>query len=180
MNTRTNYILAHAPRWLGRHPEWIWKTHPHFGDAEDIEILRHAPWPGTYEAPKLGHVVDGKGDGALLMLHIFSMPNKHSRERRALIRKYHPLQTIPEEYRHLVEIKFVLGRYHLSPEPEMGSEERKKIEMEEEEMQAEQDMYGDLIRLEGLHGGENMNQGKTIEWMKWVGREGGREAQWVM
>jgi hypothetical protein len=52
--------------------------------------------------------------------------------------------------------------------------------MEEREMIVEQREFGDLIRLEGLHHGENMNQGKTIEWMRWVGREGGRESQWVM
>jgi len=62
----------------------------------------------------------------------------------------------------------------------MSVEEREKVEMEEREMMIEEREFGDLIRLKGLHHGENMNQGKTIEWMRWVGRNGGREAQWVM
>lgn len=44
---------------------------------------------------------------------------------------------------------------------------------------AEDKMYGDLVRLEGLEDGENLNKGKTWEWIRWVGmRE--RVGWWVM
>jgi hypothetical protein len=192
--TRTNYILAHSPAWVAGKAEWIYPNHPHWGDIENLEEMRKAPWPGSFAIPNLRplneeeeEVLTWNGNGfdrayeqepALLMLHIFSMPTSSSRRRRALIRDHHPLNSVPEGYRHLVEIKFVLG--HKEIHDEMSSEEKERLEMEEREMIVEQREFGDLIRLEGLHGGENMNQGKTIEWMRWVGREGGRESQWVM
>jgi hypothetical protein len=192
--TRINYILAHSPAWVAGKAEWIYPNHPHWGDIENLEILRKAYWPGSFAIPNLrprieeeDEVLTWNGNGfdrtyeqepALLMLHIFSMPTSSSRRRRALIRDHHPLNSVPEGYRHLVEINFVLG--HIEVHDDMSSEEKERLEMEEREMIVEQREYGDLIRLEGLHGGENMNQGKTIEWMRWVGREGGRESQWVM
>lgn len=44
----------------------------------------------------------------------------------------------------------------------------------------EQDEYGDLIRLHIAHG-ENMNEGKTLDWLRAVGtgQDGGREAWWL-
>jgi hypothetical protein len=195
-STRFNYILANSPDWVAGKASWIWPDHPGWGETEDIQALRRAPWPGSTEIPSLrpkgdedeGEMLTWNGSGfnrtqkvevpALLMLHIFSMPNESSRRRRTLIRQFHPINSVPEEYRHLVEIKFVLG--HNEVHDDMSSEEKDKLEMEEREMIVEQREFGDLIRLEGLHHGENMNQGKTIEWMRWVGREGGREAQWVM
>lgn len=196
-STRFNYILAHSPNWVAGKDNWLWRDHPHWGEAEDISALREAPWPGSFTIPNLRkkekeeeeeEVLTWNGNGfnrtmkeeepALLMLHIFSMPTSSSRRRRALIRQLHPINSIPLEYRYLVEIKFVLGHHEVHDD--MSDEEKEKIEIEEREMIVEQREFGDLIRLEGLHGGENMNQGKTIEWMRWVGREGGRESQWVM
>ena len=81
-------------------------------------------------------------------------------------------------YRHLVEIKFVIGFNEIKEDT--SSEARKWFEKEEMEMELEEREFGDLIRLKGLKGGENMNQGKTLGWMRWVGREGGRESEWVM
>jgi len=191
--TRTNYILAHSPAWVAGKAEWIYPNHPHWGEIENLEELRKAPWPGSFPIPNLRpqnkeeEVLTWNGNGfdrknaqepAVLMLHIFSMPTSSSRRRRALIRDYHPLNSVPEEYRHLVEIKFVLG--HSEVHDDMRPEEKERLEMEEREMIVEQREFGDLIRLKGLHGGVNMNQGKTIEWMRWVGKEGGRESQWVM
>ena len=195
-STQFNYVLSKSPNWVAGKADWIWPGHPHFGEAENIEALRYAPWPGSFATPKLrrpkqngGEMMTWNGNGfnrtnmdevvpALMMLHIFSMPNEASRRRRALIRSIHPINSIPEGYRHLVEIKFVLGYNEFNDG--MSVEDRERVEMEEREMLVEEREFGDLIRLKGLHHGENMNQGKTIEWMRWVGRDGGREAQWVM
>jgi len=55
-------------------------------------------------------------------------------------------------------------------------------ERKEEEMRIEREdeTYGDLIRLERLKNGENMNNGKSLEWVRWIGREGAREANWLL
>lgn len=113
---------------------------------------------------------------AWVMLHIFSMPTKEARRRRDLIRRYHPLQAVPEGYRHLVELKFVLGRA-----PPRGNETDDEWVWEDDEaLQREEETHGDLLRLEGLKGGENMNEGKSWEWVRHVGREGARPAWWVL
>jgi hypothetical protein len=185
-NTKRNYTnqFAHSPAWVAGKAEWIYPNHPHWGDIENLEVMRKAPWPGSFTIPNLrprneeeeevlawnrnGFDRKTEQEPALLMLHIFSMPTSSSRRRRALIRDLHPLNSIPERYSHLVEIKFVLGRNEVHDD--MRPEEKERLDMEEREMVVEQREFGDLIRLEGLHGGENMNQGKTIEWMRWVGR----------
>jgi len=193
-NTRLNYILGHSPSWVAGGAGLIWPSHKPWGTIEDIVELRRAPWPGSFGVPELGtatgeEVLTWNGTGfdrtrspeigpAFLMLHIFSMPNEASRTRRALIRKYHPINSVPLAYRHLVEIKFVIGFNEIKEDT--SSEARKWFEKEEMEMELEEREFGDLIRLKGLKGGENMNQGKTLGWMRWVGREGGRESQWVM
>jgi hypothetical protein len=115
---------------------------------------------------------------ALLMLHVFSMPDASSRRRRSMIRTHNPDLSVPAEYRHLVEIKFVLG--HSEVREGMSDEEKEGIKREEKKIELEQAVFGDLIRLDNLKHGENMNEGKTLEWIRWVGRPGGREAQWVM
>ena len=76
--------------------------------------LLNATWMGEWPIPKLisskHGVINGKEQlvsPALLMLHIFSTITPASRERRQLIRENSPLFTIPQEYRHLVELKFV-------------------------------------------------------------------------
>jgi hypothetical protein len=110
------------------------------------------------------------------MLHIFSTPSRTSRRRRDLIRRYSPLLSVPPEYRHLVELKFVLGHPQMrrnETEDEWGWDA-------ETTLAQEQDVHGDLLRLDGLHRGENMNEGKSWEWLRHVGREGGRKAWWVL
>jgi hypothetical protein len=142
-----------------------------------VPSLLNATWPGDFPAPQLSlrthpisHAADTEAPDtpALLMLHIFSTPSTPSRRRRQLIRKLSPLRAIPEAYRQLVEIKFVLGY------PEVTDL------LEEEAIEREMGKWGDLVRLTGLVGGENMNEGKTWEWVRCVGREGGRQAQWVL
>lgn len=101
-----------------------------------------------------------------LMLHVFSAAFAKERPRRALIRHLSPINAVPPQLRHLIEVKFVIGR---SSDPE-----------DELMLDKEQAEFGDLIRLDDLQGGENMDQGKTQRWARWVGRPGGREAWWVM
>ncbi|WVQ80920.1 hypothetical protein IAT38_003027 [Cryptococcus sp. DSM 104549] len=182
---RYNEALRGSPTWV--HP-FIGKFMPNpagpLGEPPILPGLRSAKWMGEWELPKLtkpmwrsieverGRERTELASPAVLMLHIFSMPTARSRARRALIRQYHPLATIPAKYRHLVDLKFILGRQQ--PGSEWWDPE------EEAEMKKEERKYGDLVRLKHLHNGENMNEGKTWEWLRWVGREGGREAWWVL
>jgi hypothetical protein len=81
-----------------------------------------------------------------------------------------------ESHRSLVKIQFILGL----PDPEKTTEEEEEWREEEErEITIEGEIYGDIVRLEGLLGGENMNNGKSWEWINWVGREGTQEARWA-
>lgn len=111
-------------------------------------------------------------DDAVVLLHVFSTPQPHSRQRRDLIRQHSTLKWIPEGYRHLVEVKFVVG-YH---DPDSFDEQAEK---EERELEEEMTVHGDIIRLEGLVHGDNMNNGKTWEWIRWVVKESTRRGQWV-
>jgi hypothetical protein len=69
---------------------------------------------------------------------------------------------------HQVEIKFILGY------PSVDTDER-----EEEEIKRETAEHGDIIRLEGLVRGDNINEGKTWEWLRWVGGRTDKRARWV-
>jgi hypothetical protein len=135
-----------------------------------------AKWAGGWETPRLYKPSGSDVGPALLMLHIFSIPSTSSRHRRELIRSHHPLAALPAEYRHLVDFKFVIGyprdecRANMTMCPGVA---------EEEEAIAKEGKHGDLLRLEGLKNGENMDEGKTWEWIRHIGREGAREAQWV-
>jgi hypothetical protein len=62
-------------------------------------------------------------------------------------------------------MKFVLGRSE-------DEEWEKQLDIEAAE-------YGDLVRLDNLFDGENMDHGKSARWIRYVGREGGRKAWWV-
>jgi hypothetical protein len=88
------------------------------------------------------------------------MDSEASRARRRLIREHDVAGAVPKKYRDLVEIRFVLGRCG-------GGRE---------ELEAEQREYGDLLMLDME---ENMNRGKSIEWLRSVNRAGEREALWV-
>jgi hypothetical protein len=182
-NTRLNWLMGNSVDWLRQQGKVAVGDTDVFGTIEDLAELRKGKWPGSFNAPELvTYTEDSTGyrntsreelHPALLMLHVFSMGTETSRLRRQLIRKYHPLLSVPAEYRHLVDVRFILGRN--SPDDNDAG-----IRAEEKAIEEEQNRYGDLVRLEGLHNGENMNQGKTLAWMRWVGREGGREAQWVL
>lgn len=115
---------------------------------------------------------------ALLMLHVFSMPTPAARARRQIIRDHSPLLGIAEEYRHLVDFKFVLGYPKEECRDRVNEVVCPGVE-EEERAIREEERYGDILRLDGLKGGENMDQGKTWEWIRHIGN-GPREAQWVM
>lgn len=110
----------------------------------------------------------------LVKIHIFSLPTSKAQSKRNLIRSISPIQNIPEKYRHLIEIKFVLGI--------PLDQEAREIDAEiEESLVEEQRTHGDLIRLRGLKNGENIREGKILEWLKAVGDgdDGDREAWFV-
>ncbi|WVW81846.1 hypothetical protein I302_103844 [Kwoniella bestiolae CBS 10118] len=189
---RYNYILGHTPPSI--HPylhKVMYNPAGLMGPPKIVEGLRNARWMGEWKIPNLTppnykSLFSNNGNGnqvlaspAILMLHIFSTPTEGSRKRRMLIRELGLMEAVPEEYRHLVEIKFVLG---INSEAKEGEDEDKhRIGLEEEkEIDTEMKMYGDLIRLRLLENGENMNNGKSWEWLRYVGREGGRKAWWVM
>ncbi|EIW73324.1 hypothetical protein TREMEDRAFT_73046 [Tremella mesenterica DSM 1558] len=142
---------------------------------EALTDLLAAPWAGSWKLPPLGSInnqrytQDGQ-EGVLLKLHVFSTPHISASKRRRLIREYSPMHYIPREYRHLIEFNFVLGRLPLIENV-----------MDPVELKKEQEEYGDMIFLDGLKGGENMNDGKTLDWVKAVGRgKAGKEAWWVV
>ncbi|ODN88071.1 hypothetical protein L198_06827 [Cryptococcus wingfieldii CBS 7118] len=173
-----NLLLAKSPAWahplvdaLKGLPETKGMPRPNM-----VHGLREGRSMEEYSAPRLSLPVEGL-DGeltspAVLMLHIFSMPSPASRERRELIRSIDYFSAIPPPYRHLVEIKFIMGRY--SPGHALYDDN------ESREIEAEQKREKDLFILEDLEAGDNMNLGKTWEWLRQVGKEGGREAWWVM
>ncbi|ODN96292.1 hypothetical protein I350_08310 [Cryptococcus amylolentus CBS 6273] len=173
-----NLLLANSPAW----------AHPLVDALKGLPETKGMPPPNTvhglrkgrsmeeYSAPRLSLPVEGL-DGeltspAVLMLHIFATPSPASRKRRELIRSIDYFSAIPPPYRHLVEIKFIIGRY--SPGHALYDEN------ESREIEAEQKREKDLFILEDLEAGDDMNRGKTWEWLRQVGKEGGREAWWVM
>lgn len=85
---------------------------------------------------------------------------------------------LPEEYRHLVDLKFVLGMPKEECRDRVNEVVCPGVAAEERAIQ-EEEQYGDLLRLDGLKGGENMDEGKTWEWLRHIGN-GPREAQWVI
>lgn len=102
---------------------------------------------------------------AILKLHVFSTAvSEKAYKRRQLFRELSPLHQLPPEYRHLVELKFVLGY----PLQNNGWDENVDEEAEAR-LQAEQAEHGDLFRLEGLWRGENLREGKILQWIRDVG-----------
>ena len=141
-----------------------------------FDELELAPPLDSWPTPQLDSTSNGP---ALLLLHVFSTSTIKSRERRDLIRNHSVLEHLDVRYRHVVDMKFVLGY----PDPERmdnGDEETLAV-LEEEEKAIETEMkeHGDIVRLSGLVNGDNMNNGKTFEWMRWVGTHSPRTAQWV-
>lgn len=167
-HTIKNAAYHYLPTYLYPLAEMILgRPSPKYPPPRIHQELLAAPPLESWPTPSLG---DGS---AFLFLHIFSTSSESSRKRRTLIRQHSPLEVIPEEYRSLIEIKFILGRpttVELA-DPVVGEEE-KEIEMEMKE-------YGDIVRLNGLFNGENKHNGKSYAWAQWVGSQGGRQAQWV-
>jgi len=87
-------------------------------------------------------------------------------------RELSPLLNIPAPYRHLIELKFVLGHAYRG---DWSVDEEMEASLGEE-----QAVYGDLMRLDLEHG-ENLREGKILDWIHAVGsgEDGGREAWWV-
>lgn len=173
---------------------WILKNYPFAKDMERhtqrgppvyVPELVNATWPGSYPTPQLrgantARVKVGGADGpvyvqgpAWVSLYIFSTSSSKSAGRRRIIREYSPLAPLPEAYRGLVELKFVLGL------PKEEDRQTNETIESEKELQKEMEQYGDIIRLTDLVEGDNMNRGKSFKWLKWVGRHG-RESQWVL
>jgi hypothetical protein len=171
---RHNLLHTHVPDWIKdyafKHDEGASSLIENVPAPSMISSLLDAKWMGAWELPRLAKPVTcsekAPDTPALLMLHFFSGAFPKSRGRRDLIRRLSPLHSVPPAFRHLVEVKFVLGRSH---DPDV-----------EKELDSEEGECGDLIRLDGLTDGENMDKGKTVNWIRWVGRPGGRGAQWVM
>jgi hypothetical protein len=104
---------------------------------------------------------------ALIKLHVFSMVSEKARLKRHQIRRLSPLLSIPEPLRHLVELKFVMGHAY---------KEHWEVDQEMEDLLAEeQKQYGDMIRLNLIHG-ENLREGKILDWIRAAGTgdDGGR------
>lgn len=167
-------LAMHTPVWISKFVAlyWVPRTHRDAPLPIVVPALLTAPWMGTFPAPALQppstlHLASEVP--ALLLLHIFSMPTESARKRRDLIRKYHPMRTVPQGYRHLVEVKFVMGQ---------PRDDDTWDWMSSYDLQLEQEEHGDLMQLDMLRDGENMNEGKSLDWLQWVGRHG-RKAQWV-
>ena len=169
--------------WVYKYKQPSWLPRPSrvppggLGTPPFVPELLCSTWPGEYPTPQLeaprynalGELVSP----ALLMLHIPSIGTPKARRRRNLIRSIHLFSAIPGPYRHLVELKFILGR------PDTKEATWEEVQYEEREIAMEQASYGDIIRLDDLEGGENMDHGKTIEWVRWVGKRE-RQARWVI
>ena len=170
-HTFKNGAYRYAPTWshslvgdlLGRPPA-------DFPPPTIIDELLAGPPLDSWTIPS---IQDGS---ALLALHVFSTGAKKSRERREFIRSHSPLDLLPPEYHRWVDMKFILGR------PHPDHLEDVEVVQEEKEIEKESERYGDLVRLEGLLAGDNMNHGKSWEWAKYVGNQtsGQRAAQWVL
>lgn len=178
---RYNYMYAHAdPAQLESYIEVFPQAVRGTRAPVVVESLLDAQWMGHFPLPRLAPPWCGPspsdGNGSLhtaplhpplfLMLHIFSAAYPSERSRRALIRHFSPMRSIPHDLQHLVEVRFVVGR--------------SKDQEEEKALDREQAEFGDLVRLDDLQNGENMDQGKSQRWVRWVGRPGGKTAWWVL
>ena len=167
-----NYLVSFHPAIAYVLPPGTWENPP--DEVSFFEPIYKARYMGKWPFPQLSpptyawingsHVLTS---AAIVKIHIFSTPNEEAAEKRNLIRQLSPLLNLPEAYRHLVEIRFVLG-HHLKdgrPDPEV----EKGIEMERR-------TYGDILQLEGLKDGDNLRQGKFLRWLQATVREGERPA----
>ncbi|ORY27905.1 hypothetical protein BCR39DRAFT_588985 [Naematelia encephala] len=160
-----------------------------------VQEIYDAPWMGDWEIPELSAPVYRQGPATaakeehanlfnvsdpsrdlvspvIVKIHVFSTVRSEAREKRFLIRRLSPLLNIPLPYRHLIELKFVLGHAY---KPNWDVDEEMEALLTEE-----QETYGDLLRLNLVHG-ENLREGKILDWIHAVGsgNDGGREALWL-
>lgn len=181
---KQNYLLGTLPRALHRgiREWWAPVDAGELGPPRFVEGLLAAPWPGSWPVPVPQIRLNASSDlgvgadigPAWVAIYIFSTSTSASRARRALIRSHHPHLTLPPALQHLVEVKFILG----GPRPpDAGA--ASGTEEEEDDIARESQEHGDIVRLQGLVRGDNMNEGKSWEFLRWAGSEG-REAQWVL
>lgn len=168
-----NYGLSIHPFLLYLMPKGDW-GHVE-GTPRWVEEVYHAPWMGEFQPPALSPPVYDAGrviSPAILKLHVFSTVTIDAYAKRRLIRKHSPLLNLPEEYRHLVEMRFVLGHAY---------NEDGTVDTELEVLLAEEGrVHDDLIRLDLLHG-ENLREGKILDWIHaaGTGEDGGRPAWYL-
>ncbi|KAL1411468.1 hypothetical protein Q8F55_002424 [Vanrija albida] len=189
-----NYAVAVLPLPLARYaPQGDWG--PIDYPPRFVPEIYAAPWMGDFALPDLTppvyapvadratapHVANASvalTSPALIKLTIFSTVKPAAAEKRALIRRLSPVFNVPERLRHLIEVKFALGHaYHVGVE---GKENWAVDEETEAALKEEQRVHGDLLRLD-LEYGENLREGKILEWIRAVGmgRDGGRPAWWL-
>ena len=183
------YIVP--PAWWSRSLNW---------EPTYFQEINDAPYMGTFQLPELsrptwGNVTQHHGywyhdshpnfgqspplredltSPVILKLHVFtSSVHDGKREKRDLIRKVDPRLRLPKAYRHLVELKFVMGHAYRS---DWSVDEEKEMALEEEQRE-----HGDLLRLPHLFHGENLREGKILDWIEYVGsgQDGGRPAWYL-
>ncbi|WWD21417.1 hypothetical protein CI109_105902 [Kwoniella shandongensis] len=182
-----NYGIVLHPAMIHIMPYGNWG--PVEGPPRWIQEIHDAPWMGHWRIPELSepvynrslssitpprHPHDQRGliSPSLIKIHIFSTVKPKAQEKRHLIRRLSPIFQIPPAYRHLIEVKFVVG--HAYKEDWSVDEEM------EASLTEEQEMYGDMFRL-NLYHGENLREGKILDWIRAVGdgEDGGRDSWWL-
>lgn len=184
-------LVRQDGRWFWNH--WV-SFHPimasivptgRWGPIENpprwIQEIHDAPWMGEWEIPTLAKPTYVHDDWteerkaispALVKLHVFSTVSVKARLKRHQIRRLSPLLSVPESLRHLVELKFVLGHAY---------KENWEVDQEMEDLLVEeQRRYGDMIRLNLVHG-ENLREGKILDWIRAAGTgdDGGRQGWYL-
>ncbi|KAK4689399.1 hypothetical protein P7C73_g702, partial [Tremellales sp. Uapishka_1] len=159
---RHNYLLAKTPLWAHVYMRKL-------NIVETFTLARPQALDSLLQAKYMGDWHIRSSPSPILKLHIFSEATTEARSRRSLIRQYSPLLSIPRGYRHLVEMRFVIDHPFVS-DPTSKTEQEEEWEVNEETMR-----YGDIVRLEGAK-----DRDKTLDWIRYVGREEGTEAWWVM
>lgn len=145
-----------------------------FGSYERLKALISAKSTGRSAPPQLlQHLLvsdpptsfapPGLEARPFLALYVFSTCNVAGYMRRELIRRRSPLLRLPERYRSLVQLRFVLGR---------PTGETNLFWTLPDDIRAEQDEHGDLLLLD-----EDLDGGRSVAWMQSVGR--GDPVQWV-
>lgn len=193
-----NYLVTFHPAMAHIIPSGDW------GGVENpprwLDEIHNAKWMGEFNIPELsGPTYSSKAsltqhssleiqtdnglvpinnhhltNPVIVKLHVFSdAVRDKSYTKRQIIRECSPLWSLPKEYRHLVEVKFVIGHKYNS--------DWSRNDTMEDLVDAEQEKYGDLLRLDNLWHGENLREGKILDWIWAVGdgRDGGRDAWYL-